>query len=99
MGGRLVEHDDRRVLQQQPGDRQALLLAAGQAVAAIADDGVETVGQLRDEVPDLRGTQRLDEFVVGGVGLGVEQVGPQGVVEQVGVLGDHADRARAPTAA
>ena len=32
-------------LEQQPGDRQPLLLAAGEPVAAVADDGVEPVGQ------------------------------------------------------
>ena len=47
VGGRLVEDDDPRLGQQQPGDRQALALAAGQAVAALADDGVEAVGERR----------------------------------------------------
>src|SRR6266516_174410 len=49
VGGGLVEHDDAGGLEQQPGDRQALLLAAGEAVAAVADDGVEPVGQQRDQ--------------------------------------------------
>ena len=40
VAGGLVEHDDGRVLQQHPGDGQALLLAAGQPVAALADDRV-----------------------------------------------------------
>ena len=35
--GRLVEDQDRRVLEQRPGDRQALALAAGQRAAALAD--------------------------------------------------------------
>ena len=39
--GGLVEHDHRRRLEQQPGDRHPLLLAAGQPVAAVADDGVQ----------------------------------------------------------
>jgi hypothetical protein len=45
VGGRLVEDHDRRVLEQHAGDRQPLLLAAGQPVAALADDGVVAVGQ------------------------------------------------------
>ena len=53
--GRLVEDDDVGRLEQQPGDGQPLLLAAGQPVAAVADDRVEAVGQRRDEVPDLGG--------------------------------------------
>ena len=32
-------------LEQQPGDRQPLPLAAGEPVAAVTDDGVEAVGQ------------------------------------------------------
>ena len=46
-GGLVEDHDD-RVLQQQPGDRQPLLLAAAQPVAALADHGVVAVGQRRD---------------------------------------------------
>ena len=38
--GRLVEHQHPRVAQQGAGDREALLLPAGEAVAARADHGV-----------------------------------------------------------
>jgi hypothetical protein len=38
--GRLVEHQDRRVLQQHAGDGDALALAAGELDAALADMGV-----------------------------------------------------------
>ena len=38
--GRLVEHQDRRVLEDQPGDGDALALAAGELDAALADPGV-----------------------------------------------------------
>ena len=60
VAGGLVEDHDRRVLQQQPGDGQALLLAAAQPVATLADHGVVAVGQLarrcRGSAP--RGTRR-----------------------------------------
>ena len=58
-GGLVEDHDD-RVLQQQPGDRQALLLAAAQPVAALADHRVVAVGQRGDRVvdPRARGTPR-----------------------------------------
>ena len=62
VGGRLVEHDDVRRLEQQPGDGDALLLAAGEPVAAVADDGVEAVGQRLDERQDLRAAQRLAQL-------------------------------------
>ena len=47
--GRLVEDDDARPLEQHPGDRQPLLLAARHPVAAVADHGVEAFGERRHE--------------------------------------------------
>ncbi len=91
VGGGLVEHHDLGRLEQQAGDGQPLLLAAGQPVAAVADHGVEAVGQRVDHGGDLGAGQGGVELAFGGVGLGVEQVVPDGVVEQVGVLGDDAD--------
>ena len=45
--GRLVEDEHGRVAQDGAGDGEALLLAAGEAVAALADEGVVPVGQGR----------------------------------------------------
>jgi hypothetical protein len=45
MRGGLVKHHDGRRLEQQPGQRDPLLLAAGQPEAAVAHDGVQAVGQ------------------------------------------------------
>ena len=95
VAGGLVEDHDAGVLQQHAGDGQALLLAARQAVAALADQGVEPVGQGGDHVVDPGGPAGRLQLGVGGVGAGVAQVGAHGVVEEVGVLGDHADGARA----
>ena len=39
-GGRLVEHEDRRVFQQNAGDRYALPLTTGELDAAVADEGI-----------------------------------------------------------
>ena len=44
---RLVEDHDPRLGEQQPGDREALPLAAREPVAALADHRVEPVGQRR----------------------------------------------------
>ena len=44
---RLVEDQDRRVLQHDAGDGDALPLAAGQLHAALADMGVEPLAALR----------------------------------------------------
>jgi hypothetical protein len=48
-GGRLVEDDDRCVLQDRPGDADALALAAGKLGAPVADQRVVAVGQVVDE--------------------------------------------------
>ena len=85
--------DDRRVLQQQPGDGQPLLLAAREAVAPLADHGVVAVGQGGDDVVDAGRPAGGDDLVVGGVGPGVAQVGGDRVVEQVRVLAHDADGA------
>ena len=91
VGGGLVEDHDAGVLEQQAGESDALLLAARHAVAAVADDRVEAFGHPGHDVPDLGRPQGCLELDVGGVGAGVGQVDPQGVVEQMDVLGDDAD--------
>ena len=48
--GRLVEQQQRRVLQDRAGDRDALALAARQAHAALAEEGAVALGQRADEV-------------------------------------------------
>ena len=90
-GRRLVEDEDPRILQQDPRDRDPLLLAARQLVAALADDRVVAVGQLRDPVVDRRGPRRRLELGVGRVRPGVQQVLADRRVEQVRLLGHEAD--------
>ncbi len=60
--GRFVEDEDARVLEQHARDREPLALAAGELVAALADDRVVAVGQRRDEVVDVRGARGGDHF-------------------------------------
>ena len=43
--GRFVEHQDRRILENHPGDGDSLLLAAGQSVSTFADHGVVAVAE------------------------------------------------------
>ena len=65
---RLVEDQHRRVAQDRPRDRHPLLLAAREAVAALADDRVVAVGQRRDQVVDPRRPRRVLDLLVGRVG-------------------------------
>jgi hypothetical protein len=84
--GRLVKHDHRRGLEQQPGQGEALLLPAGEAVAPVPHDRVQPVRQRRDRLPDPGRLAGLDQLLFGRRWPRVQQVGPDRVVEQVRVL-------------
>ena len=88
----LVEDEHGRVAQDRAGDRDALLLAAGEAEAALADDGVVALGQRRDDVVDLGGAGGLLDLLVGRVRPREAQVLAHRGVEEVGLLRDDADR-------
>jgi hypothetical protein len=84
--GRLVEDQDRRVAEDRASDRDPLLLAAGEAVAALADDRVVSLRQARDQVVDAGRLGGRLELLVGRVRLREAQVVPDGGVEEVGLL-------------
>ena len=71
--------------------RDALLLAARQLVAALADDRVVALGQLDDPVVDRRRAGRRLELLLGRVGRRVAEVVADRGVEQVGLLGHDPD--------
>ena len=52
-----------RVDQQRPGDRDPLPLAAGERLAALADQRVVAVGQAQDELVRARGPGRGDDLL------------------------------------
>src|SRR5829696_6465341 len=92
VGGGLLKVHDGRVGQQQPGDGQALLLPARQPVAALPDHRLPALGQALDQVQDPGRTAGGLDLLEGRVRVGVAEVGQDGLVEQVRVLGDQADR-------
>ena len=57
-----VQHQDRGVAQQGPGDGDALALAAGKFSPALADHRVVVVGQRHDEVVRVGGDGGGDHF-------------------------------------
>jgi hypothetical protein len=85
-GRRLVQQQHGRILQQHPRDRDALLLAAGEAIAALPHHGVVAVLEAGDHMVDVGRRARRDELLVGRVGLGIDEVLPDRGVEQVGLL-------------
>ena len=88
---RLVEHQDRRRLQHGAGDRHALLLAARELQPALADLRLVALRQRPDERVDLRVLGgRLDLGVARAVAA-VADVVEDRVVEQHGILRNHAD--------
>src|SRR5690606_11064439 len=91
MGGRLVQDHDARVLQEQAGDGQPLLLPAGQPIAVVPDHGLQTLGKLLHQVPDAGGLEGGHHLVLGCRGPGIDEIGPKRVVEEVRVLGHDSD--------
>ena len=88
MRGRLVEQQQRRVLQEGAGDRHALRLAAGQAVAALADPGVQAIRQRGGELGDAGAARGLLDLGVGGLGAGEADVVADRAGEQHRALAD-----------
>jgi hypothetical protein len=97
-GGGLVQHEDRRVLQEGAGESDALALAAGQFHAAFAQEGVIAFAVLvvdhrRDEFVRLGGLGGGDDLVLGRLGSAIGDVVAGRAVEHRGFLRDHADLA------
>ncbi len=94
--GRLVEHQDGRVLQEDARDGDALALAAGQLDAALADMGVIAGAPLRideaaDELVGMGELRRLLDLRVGRLRPAVGDVVVHRTMQQRGILRDHAD--------
>ena len=89
--GGFIQNQNRRVLQNGAGDGEALALAAGKGNAFFADDGVETLRLLRDEVVGIGVTRGFDDFCVRRAEAAQLDVPADGVVEQNGFLRDDGD--------
>src|SRR5690606_41755766 len=85
-GGGLVEDEDARALEERPRDGDALLLAARELEAALADLRLVLLRQRLDEVVDVRGACRLDDFGVARLRAPVADVVEDGVAAEHRVL-------------
>ena len=90
VGGGLVQEQEGGVVEKGPGQAQPLPLPAGEGVPQLADLRIVALGEAHDEVVDRRLFAGGGDLLVGGVQPGKAEVAADGVVEQVGLLGDEA---------
>ncbi len=91
--GGLIQQQDGRILQKDPGDGQALLLPAGQLHPPLAHMGVIALRQRHDKLMGARLLGGLLHLLQGGAGLAVNDVVKDGAGEQVDLLLHGADGA------
>ena len=85
-GQRLVEHQNRRVAKERPGDGDALALPAGELDAALAHHRPVALRQLADERVRVGRPRGGLEFGLRGVVFAEPQIVLDGAVEEVRVL-------------
>lgn len=90
-GGRFIKDDDRGVLQNGPGDGDALLLSSGEGRAAFSNHGVIAVRQGRDEVMAARSFCGSYYLLMGGIGAAEFDIVLHTVLEEIHILKDHGD--------
>ena len=91
LGGRLVEHGDRRVGEREPRQRELLGLGRRERDAADADHRVAPVGQRAHPGERTDELQRRVELRVARAGRGEAQVGGERAREHVQLLRDERD--------
>ena len=91
--GGFIQQQDRGVGQQRAGDRQALLLAPGQADALVAQRGVVTVRQCLDKLLGVGDTGDPLDLVQAGLGTGIADVVCHRAMEQRRALGHEREAA------
>ena len=90
-GCRLIEHQNWRTLQDGAGDRDTLLFAAREFQSALADLGLVALRRNPDQRVDLRKASRLFDLGISRLPAAIANVVADRVVEQHGVLRNHAD--------
>lgn len=90
-GGRVVDDQHLRPLQQRPCEGEALALSAGEVLATLGQFGVVAGGQGGDERVRARRLGRGDDLLVGGVLMSVGDVLADAAGEEEGLLEDDAD--------
>ena len=92
--GGFIQYQDARILEDHACQRDALLLAAAQPIAALADDRIVPIRQRMDELVDIGDPAGRFQLLLAGIQSGILQVGADRIVEEIRFLGDHADLCR-----
>ena len=90
-GGGLVQHHDRGVFQDRPGQRDALPLPAGEHFAPVPGHGVDAILQPGKELPALGLLRRSQNLLIRGLRTAQADVLQQAHVEQELLLGHIGD--------
>ena len=80
-GGRFVEDEDGRVLEEGAGEGKTLCLSAAETRSAFADDGFVFVGKRFDEIVQVRRLCGFDHFFMCSFGVAKFDVCRDSVVE------------------
>ena len=91
IGGGFIQNHDGSILQDSPGNGDALLLAAGKTGTTLADDGVIALGQGENEVVATGFLRRSHHFLVGGIGASKLDVVFHRVGKEIDLLKYHGD--------
>ena len=90
-GSCFIKDDDRSVLQNGPGDGDALLLSSREGGAALSNHGVIAVRQGRDEVMAARSFGGSHHLLMGGIRATEFDIVLHTVLEEIHILKDHGD--------
>ena len=90
-GGRLVQDQDRGILEKGASDGDPLALAAGELRSLLADEGVVALRQAHDEVMGVGGLRRGDDLLFGPSDVAVGDVVADRIVEEDRLLGHDGD--------
>src|SRR5215216_560470 len=93
VGCRLVQHEQGRILQERPGDRETLPFTPRELQPLLTERILQTTRQALHEVGELGKGKDSSQIFVSRLRSREEQVGAKGVVEDEGVLGDNPDQA------
>ena len=73
-GGRVVQNQNFRLLQQRTGNAQALLLTAGNIGTALLNAGIVAVGERGDKVVGAGKLTGMDQFFIGSLRIAPAQI-------------------------